>query len=159
VNNAGIVFDKEFEERTVEDWKRTLDVNLIWSFIMAKLVGKIMKEQQSWTIINIASTNGIENGGYPTSIDYDASKAGIISLTKNLAIQFAPIRVNAVAPGWINTDMNKDIPFEFIQKEADSILLKRFWEPEEVAKVIRFLASDDASYINGETIIVNWWYC
>ncbi len=78
MNNAGIVSDKEFEDRTAEDWKQTLNVNLIVPFILTKLVGKEMLKQQSGAIINISSTNGL-NTYYPTSVDYDASKSGIIS--------------------------------------------------------------------------------
>lgn len=108
VNNAGIAIDKEFEDRTVEDWKRTLSVNLIAPFIVSKYVGNEMLKNKSGKIINISSTNGI-NAFFPTSIDYDASKAGVINLTHNLAIQFAPyINVNCVAPGWVNTDMTKN---------------------------------------------------
>jgi 3-oxoacyl-[acyl-carrier protein] reductase len=77
-------------------------------------------------------------------------------LTRNLAVQFAPyIRVNAVAPGRVNTDMNKDLPAELVKEEEEKILLKRFAQPEEIAKVIHFLASDDASYINGEVLVIN----
>lgn len=99
VNNAGIAIDKEFEDRTVEDWKRTLSVNLIAPFIVSRYVGNEMLKNKYGRIINISSTNGI-NAFFPTSIDYDASKAGLINLTHNLAIQFAPyINVNCVAPG------------------------------------------------------------
>jgi 3-oxoacyl-[acyl-carrier protein] reductase len=90
------------------------------------------------------------------SLDYDASKAGVISLTKNLAVQYAPyVRVNTIAPGWVNTEMNKELDDEFINNENKKILLNRFGEPEEIAKVILFLASDDASYINGTVIRVD----
>lgn len=159
VNNAGIVSDKEFEDRTAEDWKQTLNVNLIAPFILTKLVGKEMLKQQSGAIINISSTNGL-NTYYPTSVDYDASKSGIISLTYDSAVQFAPfVRVNAIAPGWVNTEMNKEFPEDFVKNETERILVKRFGEPREIAKVVTFLASNDASFINSTVIKVDGgWY-
>ena len=159
VNNAGIVIDKEFEDRTVEDWKQTLNVNLIAPFILTKLVGKEMLKQKSGAIINISSTNGL-NTYYPTSVDYDASKSGLISLTYDSAVQFAPfVRVNAIAPGWVNTEMNKDLPEDFVKEETERILVKRFCEPKEIARVVTFLASDDASFINSTVIKVDeGWY-
>ncbi len=155
VNNAGIAIDTMFEDKTVENFRRTLDVNLIGTFLVSKYVGKYMLEKKQGTIINISSTNGIDTI-YPESLDYDASKAGVISLTKNLALQYAPnIRVNSIAPGWVLTEMNQDLEKEFMEKEEQKILLERFAEPEEIAKVIVFLASSDASYINGEVIRVD----
>ncbi len=158
INNAGIAIDKDFEERTVEDWKITLNTNLIGPFIVSKYVGKEMVKNKSGKIINISSTNGI-NSFFPTSIDYDASKAGLINLTHNLAIQFAPyINVNCVAPGWVNTDMNKELPIELIEEETRKIYKGRFAEPCEIAKVFTFLASDDANFINNEVIKVDGGY-
>lgn len=159
VNNAGIVSDKEFEDITAEDWKQTLNVNLIAPFILTKLVGKEMLKQQSGAIINISSTNGL-NTYYPTSVDYDASKSGIISLTYDSAVQFAPfVRVNAIAPGWVNTEMNKELPEDFVKNETERILVKRFGEPKEIAKVVTFLASNYASFINSTVIKVDGgWY-
>ena len=155
VNNAGIAIDKEFEDRTVEDWKRTLEVNTIGTFLVSKYASENMMKNKSGKIINVSSTNGI-NTFFPSSIDYDASKAAIINLTYNLAIQFAPyINVNAVAPGWVNTEMNKELPKELIEEETEKIYKKRFAEPEEIAKVICFLASKDAEYINGTVIKVD----
>ncbi len=155
VNNAGIAIDKEFEDRTVEDWKRTLEVNTIGTFLVSKYASENMMKNKSGKIINVSSTNGI-NTFFPSSIDYDASKAAIINLTYNLAIQFAPyINVNAVAPGWVNTEMNKELPKELIQEETEKIYKKRFAKPEEIAKVICFLASEDAEYINGTVIKVD----
>lgn len=159
VNNAGIVIDREFEDRTVEDWKKTLDINLIAPFVLIKLVGKEMMKQKSGSIINISSTNGL-NIYYPTSVDYDASKSGLISLTYDSAVQFAPyVRVNCVAPGWVNTEMNKELPEDFVKEETERILVKRFAEPEEIAKVVVFLASEDASFVNSTVIKVDGgWY-
>ena len=159
VNNAGIVIDREFEDRTVEDWKKTLDINLIAPFVLTKLVGKEMMKQKSGAIINISSANGL-NTYYPTSVDYDASKSGLISLTYDSAVQFAPyVRVNCVAPGWVNTEMNKELPEDFVKEETERILVKRFAEPEEIAKVVTFLASEDASFVNSTVIKVDGgWY-
>lgn len=159
VNNAGIVIDKEFEDRTVEDWKNTLDVNLIAPFLLTKIVGKEMMKQKKGSIINISSTNGI-NTYYPSSVDYDASKSGLISLTYDSAIQYSPyIRVNCIAPGWVNTEMNKELEEDFIKSETEKILVKRFGEPEEIANVVVFLASDEASFINSAVIKVDGgWY-
>ncbi len=155
VNNAGIVFDTPFFKRTVEQWKRTLDVNLLGTFLCSKYISKEMLRQKSGKIINISSTNGI-NCFDPESIDYDASKAGIISLTKNLAKELAPnIQVNSIAPGWVDTEMNKDLPKKFIEQEIEEIYLKRFANPEEIARVVLFLASEDASYVTGSILTVD----
>lgn len=159
VNNAGIVIDKEFEDRTVEDWKKTLDINLIAPFVLTKLIGKEMIKHKNGVIINISSTNGL-NTYYPSSVDYDSSKSGLISLTYDSAVQYAPyIRVNCITPGWVNTEMNKELPIDYIKEETDRILVKRFGEPEEIAKVATFLASEDASFINSTVIKVDGgWY-
>lgn len=159
VNNAGIVIDKEFNDRTVEDWTETLKVNLIAPFVLTKLIGSKMYDNKSGTIINISSTNGI-NTYYPTSADYDASKSGLISLTYDSAVQYAPyVRVNCIAPGWVNTEMNKELEEDFIKDETQKILVRRFGEPEEIANVAYFLASDEATFINSEVIKVDGgWY-
>lgn len=159
VNNAGIVIDKEFTDKTVEDWKQTLDINLIAPFVLTKLVGKEMMKQKSGSIINISSTNGIDTY-YPSSVDYDASKSGLISLTYDSAVQFAPyVRVNCIAPGWVNTEMNKELEEDFVKEETQRILVRRFGEPEEIAKVVTFLASEDASFVNSAVIKVDGgWY-
>ena len=159
VNNAGIVIDKEFNNRTVKDWEETLKVNLIAPFLLTKLIGSKMFEEKNGTIINISSTNGI-NTYYPSSVDYDASKSGLISLTYDAAVQYAPyIRVNCVAPGWVDTEMNKDLEESFIKEETQRILVRRFAKPEEIANVVYFLASEEASFINSTVITVDGgWY-
>jgi len=155
VNNAGIAIDCPFEDKTKENFIKILDTNLIGPFLTSKYAYKYLKEQKNSSIINISSTNGIDTI-YPESLDYDASKAGLISLTKNLALEFSPdIRVNCVAPGWTLTDMNKDLDKKYVEEEIDKILLSKFAHPEEIANVVAFLASDDASYINGEVIRVD----
>ena len=155
VNNAGIAIDNEFDDKKVRDFQDTLDTNLIGVFLVCKYAGNYMLKQEYGKIVNISSTNGIDTI-YPYSIDYDASKAGLINLTRNLAIQFAPnINVNAVAPGWIDTEMNADLSKSYLKEEKDKILLKRFAEPEEIADVVLFLSSDKARYIDGEVIRVD----
>lgn len=158
VNNAGIAIDTLFEDKNVQNFRKIIDVNLIGTFLVSKYIGSLMFKEKSGTIINVSSTNAIDTY-YPYSLDYDASKAGVISLTHNLARQFAPyIRVNCVAPGWINTEMNKELDKEFIEEENKKILLGRFSEPSEIANVIAFLASHEASYINGSVIRVDGGY-
>ncbi len=155
VNNAGIAIDSLFEDKNVEDFRKIIDVNLIGTFMVSKYVGEHMKNNKKGNIINISSTNGIDTY-YDYSLDYDASKAGVISLTHNLALHYAPyIRVNAICPGWVNTEMNKELDEEFIKDECAKIKLGRFADPSEIAKVVRFLASDDASYINDSIIRVD----
>ena len=155
VNNAAIAIDTLYEDKTKENFIKTLDTNLIGPFLLSRYFGDLMYQRKSGKIINISSTNGIDTN-YPMSLDYDASKAGLISLTRNLALQYAPyVLVNAVAPGWINTEMNKNLDNDFIDNETKKILLNRFAEPEEIANVIKFLVSDDASYINNTVIRVD----
>ena len=155
VNNASIALDQDFELKTKEDFMKTLEVNLVGTYLLSKKIGLKMLKRKSGNIINISSTNGLETT-YPESIDYDASKAGVISLNHNLANYFAPyIRVNTICPGWINTDMNKDLDQDFINKELDKILLGRFAEPSEIANLAYFLGTDKASYINDSIIRVD----
>lgn len=155
VNNAGIAIDSDFDDKTTSNWKKTMDTNVIGPFLTSKYAGKIMMDQKYGKIINISSTNGI-NTIYPYSADYDASKAALINLTKNLAVQFAPyVNVNSVAPGWVDTDMNQDLPKSYLRDEKEKILLKRFAEPEEISNVVLFLASDKSRYITSEVITVS----
>lgn len=149
VNNAGIAIDSELKDKNKASFQRILDVNLIGPFLTSKYVLDIMDKG---SIINISSTNGIDTY-YSYSLDYDASKAGLINLTHNFANMYAPnIRVNCIAPGWINTEMNKELDKEYIKEECEHILLERFAEPKEIANVVFFLASEEASYIT-DTII------
>mgnify|MGYP004511790433 FL=1 len=155
INNAAITIDTVFEDKTKENFIKTLDVNLVAPFLLSKKIGPKMKENKYGVIINISSTNGIDTP-YIESIDYDASKAGLISLSNNLANYLSPyVRVNTVCPGWINTDINKDLDKDFVAKEIDKILLGRFGEPEEVSHLIKFLVSDEAKYINNSIIRID----
>ena len=157
VNNAGVVFDEEFSEKTVEHWKRTMDVNLLGVFLCCKYAAEHLTKN-SGQIVNVSSTNGVNNFG-PDSMDYDASKAGVIVLTRDFAKALAPkVRVNSVAPGWVETEMNADLPDDFVKEETEQVYLKRFASPEEIAKTILFLVSDDASYVTGSTLMVDGGY-
>ena len=150
VNNAGIAIDTAFDDKTVDNFRKTIDVNLIGTFLVSKYASTIMDEG---VIINISSTNGLDTT-YPESLDYDASKAGVISLTHNLATQFAPkIRVNAICPGWVNTDMNKELDRNFVEGELKKIKLGRFAEPEEIADAIYNISI--CTYINDSVIRVD----
>ena len=155
INNASIDLDQDFELKTKEDFMKTLEVNLVGTYLLSKKLGLKMLDAKAGNIINISSNNGLDTP-YPESIDYDASKAGVISLNHNLANYFAPyIRVNTICPGWINTDMSKKISDEFKEKELDKILLGRFAEPEEIANLAYFLGTDKASYINDSIIRID----
>ncbi len=157
VNNAGIVFDKEWTEKTVTEWHDTLDTNLIAPYLLAKAATPYLRESHG-VIVNIASTNAYKAMN-PFSLDYDASKAGQITLTHNLAAVLAPdVRVVGVAPGWVDTDMNKDLPKKIIETETNKIFLRRFAGPEEIADVVVFLASLQARYITGTTVTVDGGY-
>ena len=156
VNNAGIVYDRSFNEITIDEFKRTLDVNIIGAFIVSREVSKYMEKG---TIVNLSSTNGTKTIS-PECLDYNVSKVGLQSLTRDLAFQFKPkVRVNAVAIGWADTDMNKDLPQEYIDDETSKIYLERFADSSEIAKTIYFLASEDSSYINGEIVNIDGGYC
>ena len=155
VNNAGVARDSLLLDKNEREFKRVLDVNLLGTYLCSKYVGRVMLNQKSGKIINISSTNALDTF-YPESCDYDASKAGVISLTHNLAREFAPfIQVNCICPGWVKTAMNKDLSVEQVSEEKKKILLGRFAEPEEIAKVVVFLAGSKASYINDSIIRVD----
>lgn len=155
INNAGIAIDTLFEDKTKDNFIKTLEVNTVAPFLLSKKIGLKMKENKYGNIINISSTNGIDTI-YPESIDYDASKAALISVSNNLANYLAPyVRVNTICPGWINTRMNKELDKEYMREEERKILLERFGEPEEIANVVKFLISKEASYINNSIIRVD----
>jgi len=158
INNAAIVEDMEIKERSTALFNETIRNNVTSTYLMSKYIGREMFEKKSGKIINISSTNGI-NAFFPTSIDYDASKAAVISLTHNFALEYAPyVFVNSIAPGWINTEMNKQLPKDLIKEETDKIYLKRFAEVEEIASFVSFMVSDACSYLNGEIIKLDGGY-
>lgn len=156
VNNAAFCLDTLYEEKTKKNFLQTLEVNVVGTFLLSRLIGDKMFEVKKGTIITITSTNGIDTY-FPMCLDYDASKAALISLTHNLSLQYAPhVRVNAVAPGWVATESEmKDLTQEYIDLESDKIFLRRIGTPEEIANVVSFLASEDASYINNTVIRVD----
>lgn len=155
VNNAGVCRDSLLMDKNIKEFRRILDVNLIGTYLCSKYVGRVMMDQKKGKIINISSTNAIDTY-YPESCDYDASKAGVISLTHNFAREFAPfINVNCICPGWVRTSMTKGLSMEQIQEEKKKILLGRFAEVEDIARVVVFLSSSKADYINDTVIRVD----
>ncbi|MBQ6559612.1 MAG: SDR family oxidoreductase [Erysipelotrichaceae bacterium] len=156
VNNAAVDLSNVFNEKTVEEFRRTLDVNVIGAYLCSRYVYPHMKEQGYGRIVNISSTNGM-NTYYPMSIDYDASKAALNSLTHDLAMQFAPdVHVNAIAPGFIGTENElRGYDEEFLEEETEKILVGRYGRPEEVAYLVRFLISPEADYINNTIIRID----
>lgn len=156
INNAAIDLSNLFNQKTVDDFKKTLDVNLIGAYITSKRASKYMNDHLWGRIINISSTNGI-NTYYPMCLEYDASKAALNSLTHNLAIQLAPyITVNAIAPGFIGTPSELNgYDEDFLKEELAKIMLKRYGDPSEVAHLVKFLISDEANYINNTIIRID----
>lgn len=156
INNAAVDLSNLFQMKTVQEFRRTLDVNVIGAYNCARAAATHMKETGYGRIINISSTNGM-NTYYPMSIDYDASKAALNSLTHNLAMQYSPdIHVNAIAPGFIGTENELDgYDEDFLKQECEKILVKRYGKPEEVAHLVRFLISDEADYINNTIIRID----
>lgn len=155
VNNAGITKDTFLIRMSEEDWDSVLSVNLKGTFLFTKAVARPMIKQKSGAIVNIASIIGlIGNAG---QCNYAASKAGVIAFTKSTAKELASrnIRVNAVAPGFIETKMTEVLPEEVKQKMLDVIPMKKFGLPVDVAKVVVFLASDYSSYITGQVVNVS----
>ncbi len=155
VNNAGITKDNLLLRMGDAEWDAVLNVNLKGTFNCTKSVSRLMLKQRYGKIINIASIIGII--GNAGQANYSASKAGIIALTKTAAKELASrnINVNAVAPGFIQTEMTAKLPEELKQKMQGAIPLGRLGSPGDVAAVCVFLASDDANYVTGQTIIVD----
>ena len=155
VNNAGITRDTLLMRMTEQMWDSVIRVNLKSAFNFTHAVTPVMMRQRSGSIISLSSVVGIN--GNPGQANYAASKAGIIALTKTVAKELGSrgIRANAIAPGFILTDMTKALPEETLKSFVSLIPMKRGGEPEEVAKVALFLASDLSSYVSGQVIQVN----
>lgn len=156
INNAAVDLSNLFYLKTADEFRKTLDVNVVGAFNCSKRVYRHMLDQEYGRIINISSTNGI-NTYYPMCIDYDASKAALISLTHNLAFEYGPyINVNAIAPGFIGTDNELDgYDEEFLKEEEEKIMVNRYGKPEEVAYLVKFLISDEANFINNTIIRID----
>ncbi|GAA0460998.1 3-oxoacyl-[acyl-carrier-protein] reductase [Alkalibacillus silvisoli] len=155
VNNAGITRDNLLMRMKEDEFDEVIDTNLKGVFNCVKGVTRQMMKQRKGKIINVASIVGVT--GNPGQVNYVAAKAGVIGMTKTVAKELAPrhVNVNAVAPGFIATDMTDELSDEAKQQMYDLIPLDRLGEPEDVAKVVRFLASDDANYMTGQTIHVD----
>ena len=156
VNNAAVDLSNLFHLKNAEEFRKTLDVNVVGAFNCSKRVYRHMLDQEYGRIINISSTNGI-NTYYPMCIDYDASKAALISMTHNLAFEFAPyVNVNCIAPGFIGTENELDgYDEEFLKEEVEKIMVNRYGDPQEVAYLVKFLISDEANFINNTVIRID----
>ncbi len=155
INNAGISIRHKFLDITSDEWNRVLAVNLTGVFYVAQAAARIMMSGQGGVILNTASTNGIM--GYPFYADYNASKAGVIELTRSIALELAPrVRVNAVAPGYVLTPMQRaEYTNEMLEAVNQKIPLGRHAQPEEIAALFAFLASDDAAYATGQVYVMD----
>lgn len=156
INNAAVDLSNLFHLKNAEEFRKTLDVNVVGAFNCSKRVYRHMLDQEYGRIINISSTNGI-NTYYPMCIDYDASKAALISMTHNLAFEFAPyVNVNCIAPGFIGTKNELDgYDEEFLKEEVEKIMVNRYGNPQEVAYLVKFLISDEANFINNTVIRID----
>lgn len=155
VNNAGIVSDQFLMMMPTEAWTKVIDTNVNGVFRWTKMVSRSMLCVQKGVIVNIASVSGMV--GIAGQTNYSASKGAIIAFSRSCAAELGPkgIRVNTVVPGFIETDMTARMPRSIKRQNQERILLRRFGTPTEVAEVVLFLASDKASYIIGQTIVVD----
>ena len=155
INNAGITQDNLAIRMNIDEWKKVIDVNLTSTFLLSKFAVKKMLKNKYGKIINIASVVG--HTGNLGQVNYTASKAGIVAMSKSLAIEYAKknININCISPGFIKTEMTDKIEEKFKETIISKIPSSRLGEPEDVANAVLFLASDQSNYINGETIHVN----
>ena len=155
INNAGISIRHSFLDITPEEWRTVMEVNLNGVFYVAQQAARRMLSGKGGCILNMGSTNGLR--GYHYYADYNASKAGVIELTRTMALELAPkIRVNVVCPGYILTPMQEaEYTPEMLRACKSKIPLNKLGRPEDVAGLFAFLASDDAAFITGETIVID----
>jgi len=155
VNNAGVTRDTLLIRMSEKDWDMVLDINLKGAFLVTKSAAKVMMKQRSGRIVNISSVVGLF--GNAGQADYSASKAGLIGFTKSVAKEIGArgVTVNAVAPGFIETEMTKTLPEAARNQFLDLSTIKRAGTPEDIASAVMFLASDDASYITGHVLSVD----
>lgn len=155
MNNAGVMFLKPMLEVTEDEWDQTIDVNLKGAYLCSKAVVPIMVRQQGGSIINMSSNSGLYHPSAMRFTEYVVSKAGMNGLTKAMALAFGPyVRVNAICPGWIRTDMTEEVEPEVKQRILDETALARWGTPRDIADSAVFLASSEASFITGELLIV-----
>ncbi|MED2970721.1 glucose 1-dehydrogenase [Fictibacillus sp. B-59209] len=161
VNNAGICQKITVEEQSLEDWKKTMDVNVNGVFLLSKYAGKVMKENGGGSVINVASMSSFI-ANTEAQCAYNASKAAVAMMTKCLASEWAPynIRVNAIAPGYMKTEMTKPIfaPGGELAHVLDLVPMKRLGEPHELGGLAIYLASDASTFATGSTFIVDGGY-
>ena len=155
VNNAGVMVTKPVLETTEDEWDRTIDVNLKGAYLCSKAVAPIMIRQEGGSIVNMSSNSGLYHPSAMRFTEYVVSKAGMNGLTKAMALALGPhVRVNAICPGWIRTDMVEQIDPEVQRRILDETALGRWGTPDDIAASAVFLASADAAFITGELLIV-----
>jgi len=158
VNNAGITKDRMLHKMDPKDFMAVVNVNLIGTFNMCRIVAPMMREQMSGSIINISSTAAYGN---PGQTNYSATKAGLQGFTRSLAIEMGPkgVRANCIAPGFLKTDMQMAVPADILEASIkNKVPMRRLGDPSELAAAVAFLAGDDASWITGQTIFVSGGY-